>query len=495
LNRKQWEEVQEVVHKALKLNRLERTAFLRQSMEGKQTLLSESNSMLRAAEDGDDFLEKPLLPQCLSLMNREDGQPPATIGPYTILKCLGEGGMGAVYLAERDGEKVALKVIRPGMDSREILLRFGAECKMLGKMDHPHIARIFQAGRTNEGQPFFTMEYLDGQPINRFCQDQVPGLEHRLRLFLQVCEGVRHAHEKGVIHRDIKPSNLIVTGKQRPVVKIIDFGIAKAMEQSKTDPSVPLTVQGQIMGTPAYLSPEQATGEALDPRTDIYALGAVLYELLAGEPPHGWGRETSFYEVVRRIMEERPKPPGTVRATKNGPSRPHYISKDLDCIVLKALARDRDQRYQTVAALVRDIHNYLEQRPVEARKTVKGQQMKHIMNRCRTTVAACVFAISTLLLGMHIGAQTPKTETLALEESRKESPQFSRNLNVPVFWNEILRYHAGLRSTAGMECGSYEEEVNNVCSALCEQCAPSGQHHRLRAFCRCLCPFLPVAWL
>ena len=309
-----------------------------------------------------------------------------SIGHYRLLQKIGEGGMGTVYMAEQDKpvrRRVALKIIKPGMDSNQVLARFEADRQALALMDHQNIARVLDAGTTDSGRPYFVMELVNGVPITKYCDDAQLSPRERLELFVPVCQAIQHAHQKGIIHRDIKPSNVLVTlydGK--PVPKIIDFGVAKAIDQRLTERTM-FTHYGAIVGTLEYMSPEQAEMSALgvDTRSDIYSLGVLLYELLTGSTPlEGVTlREAGYAEILRRIKEEDPPKPST-RLSESSERLPSISAQrhteparltrllrgELDWIVMKALEKDRTRRYETASGLARDIACYLAGDPVEA---------------------------------------------------------------------------------------------------------------------------------
>ncbi len=312
--------------------------------------------------------------------------PGSCIGPYRLLEKLGEGGMGVVFLAEQDRpvrRRVALKVIKPGMDTELIVARFEAERQALALMDHPNIARVFDAGSTDSGRPYFVMELVDGVPINEYCDRERLSPRQWLEIFVAACRAIEHAHQKGVIHRDIKPSNVLVTLQDgRAVPKVIDFGVAKAIDRRLNERTL-FTQLGALVGTPEYMSPEQAddAGAGIDARSDVYALGVLLYELLTGTTPLGRMRlmEAAFSEILRRIREEEPPKPST-RLSGSGealasiaacrdvePSRlTRLVRGELDWITMKALQKDRHRRYPTAMELGRDVQRYLDGDPVEA---------------------------------------------------------------------------------------------------------------------------------
>jgi eukaryotic-like serine/threonine-protein kinase len=312
--------------------------------------------------------------------------PGTQIGPYRLLRKIGEGGMGSVYMADQEHpirRKVALKVIKPGMDTDRVVARFEAERQALALMDHPSIARVFDAGATDSGRPYFVMELVNGVPINQYCDQARLSMNERLALFIPVCQAIQHAHQKGIIHRDIKPANVLVTRIDgKPVPKVIDFGVAKAIEQRLTERTL-FTQFGALVGTLEYMSPEQAelSGTNIDTRSDIYALGVLLYEMLTGTTPLGRERlrEAAYSEILRRIREEEPPKPST-RLSGSGETlasiaacrdvQPMRLARlvrgDLDWIAMKALEKERSRRYATAFELARDIQRYLDGDPVEA---------------------------------------------------------------------------------------------------------------------------------
>ena len=342
------------------------------------------------------------------------------INHYRLLQRIGEGGFGTVWLAEQIApisRKVALKVIKMGMDTREVIARFEAERQALAMMDHPNIATVFDAGATDRGRPYFVMELVAGVPITRYCDEAELGLRERLELFGDVCGAINHAHQKGVIHRDIKPSNVLVTVQDdKPVVKVIDFGIAKAMEEKLTEMTLQ-TGRDQFIGTPVYMSPEQAAlgGIDIDTRSDIYSLGLLLYELLTGAPAFEARTLMSRgYDEMRRIIREVEPPKPSSRISTLGEKQDHepgtwhgiepgklsrLVAGDLDWIVMKAIEKDRSRRYETANALAADLGRYLANEPVEAAAPSTSYRFRKFARRNKVALG-----IGSLFLAVLIGA-------------------------------------------------------------------------------------------
>jgi WD40 repeat protein len=369
-----------------KQNFQERAAYLDRACAGNPGLRRNVESLLAAYDEG-QFLESPAPGLAARAAEQPACEGPGTVlGPYRLMEQIGEGGMGLVFVAEQQQpvrRKVALKLIKPGMDTREVIARFEAERQALALMDHPNIARVLDAGATASGRPYFVMELVRGVPITEICDANRLTPRQRLELFVPVCQAVQHAHTKGIIHRDLKPSNVLVTLHDgTPVVKVIDFGIAKAIGHQLTDKTV-YTRFAQLVGTPLYMSPEQAelSGLDIDTRTDIYALGVLLYELLTGTTPFDQERlrQAGYDEMRRIIREEEPARPST-RVSTLGPaaatvsaqrqSDPRRLSRllcgELDWVVMKALEKDRTRRYETASAFATDVRRYLKDEPVEA---------------------------------------------------------------------------------------------------------------------------------
>jgi serine/threonine protein kinase len=355
----------------------------------------------------------------------EEEQPGAQIGSYKILQKIGEGGCGAVYMAEQEKPMrrlVALKVIKLGMDTRSVIARFDAERQALAMMDHPNIAKALDAGATHSGRPYFVMELVRGTRITDYCDQNQMDTPHRLGLFIQICHAIQHAHQKGIIHRDIKPSNIIVTLHDGlPVPKVIDFGIAKATEVPLTDKTL-VTIQNQFIGTPAYMSPEQAGtgGRDIDTRSDIYSLGVLLYELLTGKTPFDPKTllESGVDEMRRTLQEKEPPRPSTLltvlagndlsaTALKRHAEAPRLIALirgDLDWIVMKALEKERARRYETANGLAMDIQRYLSNEPVMARPPSRIYRLQKLIRRNKVVFIAAAAVSAALIAGL--GAST-----------------------------------------------------------------------------------------
>ena len=382
---------------------------------GSDTVLrSQVENLLQAHAEPDNFMRRPAPAVVAELAEHPMVEGPGTvIGAYKLLEQIGEGGFGVVYMAEQSHpvhRRVALKVLKPGMDTRQVIARFEAERQALALMDHPNIARVFDGGETASGRPFFVMELVRGVPITQYCDENELPLRDRLQLFVDVCQAVQHAHQKGVIHRDLKPSNVLITfHDDKAVVKVIDFGIAKATGQRLTEKTL-FTNFSQMIGTPLYMSPEQAqmSGLDVDTRSDIYSLGVLLYELLTGTTPFDKERfKTAAYDEIRRIIgeEEPPKPstristPGkAVMRTSRHSDRGdlgRLFRGELDWIVMKCLEKDRNRRYATANGLAADIERYLHDEPVQACPPSAWYRLRKLVRRNRVPLAA---AMAVLLL-------------------------------------------------------------------------------------------------
>jgi serine/threonine protein kinase/tetratricopeptide (TPR) repeat protein len=392
-----------------------------EACSGDHDLQRRVQALLRAHRNPDSFMKEPALPLDLDrTIDQPLERPGDMIGPYRLLEQIGEGGFGVVFMAQQKMPlclKVALKVLKPGMDTRQVIARFEAERQALALMDHPNIAKVSDAGTTEAGRPYFVMELVRGIPITEYCdRDQLTARE-RLQLFLGVCRAVQHAHQKGIIHRDLKPSNVLVTLHDgTPVVKVIDFGIAKAVGQQLTEKTL-FTNFAQMMGTPVYMSPEQAalSGLDIDTRSDIYSLGVLLYELLSGTTPFEKERlaRADFDEMRRIIREEEPPPPstristlglaaGTIASRRHMPSRQlsRFVRGELDWVVMKCLSKDRTQRYESASALAADLERYLAGRPIEARPPSAAYRLRKYARRNRIVITTIGLVAAALLIGI-----------------------------------------------------------------------------------------------
>ena len=340
----------------------------------------------------------------------EDEEVGKQIGPYTLIRKIGEGGAGKVYIAEQAApvrRLVAFKIIKQGMDTKRVIARFESERQVLALMEHPNIAHVYDAGNTDTGRPFFVMELVEGIPITRYCNEKNLDIHQRLELVIQVCNAIQHAHQKGIIHRDIKPSNVLVdflSGTPRP--RVIDFGIAKAVHKGVPGEREGNTIMEPFIGTPTYMSPEQARmgGVDLDTRSDIYSLGTLLYELLAGSTPFESKQlmEGGIDEMRRILMEREPCRP-SVRLQESGlTEREAWIRKigDLDWVVMKALEKERERRYETVDAFAQDLRRYLNHQPVEARPPSRCYRFQKMVRRNRGVVISGSAVLAALLAGV-----------------------------------------------------------------------------------------------
>jgi serine/threonine protein kinase/tetratricopeptide (TPR) repeat protein len=370
-------------------------------------------------------------------------------GKYKLLEAIGEGGMGTVWAAEQTElvrRKVALKLIKAGMDSRHVIARFEAERQALALMDHPNIARVLDGGLTEAGRPFFVMDYVKGVPLTQYCDETRLSVSERLALFMQVCQAVQHAHQKGIIHRDLKPSNILVAlYDDRPVPKVIDFGLAKAMHQPLTDQTL-YTAHETVLGTPLYMSPEQAQVNNLDvdTRTDIYALGVLLYELLTGTTPVERKRfkQAAWEEMRRIIREEEPQPPSArLSSTDTLPSlaacrqtEPARLTKlvrgELDWIAMKALEKDRNRRYETANGFGTDLQRFLAGEPVLAAPPSTSYRLRKLARKYRTVLATAAVIALLLVAGIAVSTWQAVRATKAEAQAQKRLAQIEKSNDI-----------------------------------------------------------------
>lgn len=438
------EREQEIFVEAMGKPLNERDAYLESACGKDATLRAQIDSLLRAMDQASNqgFFDHPTGGASGTIEEKtgsgpvhDEEQPGAIIGKYKILEPIGEGGFGSVYRAEQTEtikREVALKIIKLGMDTKQVISRFEAERQALAMMDHPGIATVYDAGSTGTGRPYFVMELVRGLPITEYCDQHQLSIQDRLRLFQRVCAAVQHAHQKGIIHRDIKPSNVLVTDQnERSAPKVIDFGVAKATESSLGDQSIQ-TEARQLVGTPIYMSPEQAgmSKSDIDTRSDVYSLGVLLYELLTGVTPIDTTTLTrsGYDEIQRMIREVTPPKPSTrlscaettidVAQQRRSELKKlqHEISGDLDWIVMKTIEKDRARRYDSVNALADDIGRYLDNEPVAARPPSGAYKFRKFVQRNRGRVLAGAVLLSVLLLGI---AGTTSGLIWALDEREK----------------------------------------------------------------------------
>jgi serine/threonine protein kinase/tetratricopeptide (TPR) repeat protein len=431
---------EEIFEAASKLPAGEREAYLLEACAGDTALRQRIEGLLKAQDEAGGFMQEPAVParKTIVLTLPPDEKPGDKIGHYKLLQQIGEGGCGVVYMAEQEEpvrRRVALKVIKLGMDTKSVIARFEAERQALAMMDHPNIAKVLDAGATETGRSFFVMELVRGIKITDYCDQNKLSTEERLNLFIQVCNAIQHAHQKGIIHRDIKPSNILVTLHDgKPVPKVIDFGIAKATQGRLTDQTL-FTAFEQFIGTPAYMSPEQAemSGLDIDTRSDIYALGVLLYELLTSRTPFDPKEllQSGIDELRRTIRETEPAKPSTKLGTllaadltvvaqrrqSDAPKLVHLLRGDLDWIVMKSLEKDRTRRYETANGLAMDIQRYLTNEPIVARPPSTLYRFQKMVRRNKAIFTAVSAGVGALVIGLILSLYLFVQERSALKRA------------------------------------------------------------------------------
>jgi eukaryotic-like serine/threonine-protein kinase len=462
-----WRRIAALFDEAVKLAPERRVQYLATACGSDADLLRRVEELLEASGQAAGFLERPVLSRAAEVIGQAAAEPPpessprieddpssapthslpsgggspGALGPYLLSRRIGEGGMGEVWLAEQREpirRMVALKIIKPGMDSKQVIARFEVERQALALMSHPHVAKVFDAGLSADGRPYFVMEYVPGVAVTEYCDRQKLPIRERLELFIQACEAVRHAHQKGIIHRDIKPSNVLVCRENdRAAVKVIDFGVAKAMGQKLTDRTL-YTELGMAIGTPEYMSPEQAgmTDLDVDTRADIYSLGVVLYELLVGALPFDPKelRKAGNLEMLRIIREVEPPRPSTRiqslgatgeevarRRMTDLPTLTRLLSSELEWITLKALEKDPARRYPSASEFASDVRRYLDHEAVQARPQTVWYRTRKFVRRNRLPVAAAAALLLSLLAGLAVSTALYFQAAAARDRARREA--------------------------------------------------------------------------
>ncbi len=439
MNSDRFQRCEALFHAALPLSEEDRVALLERSCSNDLQLRAEVERLLAAHARAGDFIASP----AVASVDRTTGDPSwvgRLVGPYRVVREIGRGGMGAVYLAERaDGQyevRVALKVIKRGMDTEQVLARFRAERQILASLDHPNIARLLDGGSTDQGVPFFAMEYIEGEPIDAWAQRRALTVDDRLRLFLQVCGAVSYAHQHLVVHRDIKPLNILVTADGAP--KLLDFGIAKVLHEDAEEATS--TVTGMRLLTPEYASPEQVEGQHATTASDVYSLGVVLYELLTGRSPYRV-RSRSPLDVVEAVRTTDPERPSAAGGTEKLRRR---LRGDLDTILLTALRKEPARRYQSVEQFAGDVRRHLEGLPVRARPDTFGYRAGKFVRRNRVPVAAGVLLALALLGGTAATAYQARQARAAQARAEQRFSDVRKLANALLF-----DYHDAIRDLRG----------------------------------------------
>jgi serine/threonine protein kinase/tetratricopeptide (TPR) repeat protein len=470
-------------HEALAMPAGERSVFLDAACGGDADLRRRLDVLLQAHDKPSSFLAGPAAAAVATVDDSISERPGTVIGPYKLLEQIGEGGFGVVFMAEQQEpirRRVALKVLKPGMDSKQVLARFEAERQALALMDHPNIAHVFDGGMTGKpgcvgaGRPYFVMELVKGVPITEFCDQNHLTPRQRVELFVPVCQAVQHAHQKGIIHRDLKPSNILVSRHDAtPVVKVIDFGVAKAVGQELTDKTL-FTGIAQMIGTPLYMSPEQAGMSDLDidTRSDIYSLGVLLYELLTGTTPFTKERfKKAAYDEIRRVIREEEPPKPSTRLSESKDSLPSISAQrqtepakltklvrgELDWIVMKALDKDRSRRYETANGLAMDVQRYLRDDHVLACPPSAGYRLRKFALRHRVTLTTAAVVALALVAGTAVSTWQAVRATLAQAEAGRQRDAATKAASQEKLANTLL---ADLLSAAVPEENARDKKVS-----------------------------------
>ena len=428
MNTERWDRINQIYHNALEIDSTRRTEFLKDACDGDDILLQELQSLLSSHAQAGAFIEQPAFLSAIERMTEQESAsiPGRRIGSYEIVRALGEGGMGSVYLAFRADDHyrkdVALKVIKRGMDTNFILRRFRDERQILANLNHPNIAQLFDGGATDNGLPFYVMEYVEGEPIDAYCDARELSIHERLKLFLTVCSAVHYAHQSLVVHLDIKPANILVT--REGTLKLLDFGISRLLDRESYQMTVYPTGAAPRLMTPGYGSPEQFRGKSVTTASDTYSLGVLLYELLCGRRPYRL-RGRSLEEISHAICEEQPRKPSVMAAIleeSDGTDQPcvtetispgqvsrarhttpeklrRSLAGDLDNIALKAMHKEPERRYSSVLQLAEDVQRYLDRRPVTAQPDTLIYRSRKFVVRHKKAVVATVFILLSLIGG------------------------------------------------------------------------------------------------
>ncbi|MEE8458483.1 MAG: serine/threonine-protein kinase [Phycisphaerales bacterium] len=494
--------VKDIFSEAIELPAGHRAAFLAQACGDDRGLRGEIEELLAVHDRSGDFLGAPTLVEPRLLGDDEAsisiGEAVGTvIGRYRLMEEIGEGGFGTVYMAEQQHpvrRMVALKIIKLGMDTKQVIARFEAERQALAMMDHPNIAKVLDAGATETGRPYFVMELVKGIPLGEYCDEEGLSTVERLKLFVKVCHAVQHAHQKGIIHRDIKPSNVMVTMHDGvPVPKVIDFGIAKATNARLTEKTL-FTEYRQLVGTPEYMSPEQAemSDLGIDTRSDIYSLGVLLYELLTGTTPFDSKelRRGGFGEIQRIICEQEPPKPSTrlssmqtaggastslpdiARNRRTDPtSLRRSVRGDLDWIVMKAMEKDRTRRYATAQELAQDIERHLHDEPVAASPPSASYRLHKMVRRNRGTFVAASLVMGSLVLGI-AGTSMGMVRAVRAERLAEDKAHIAESVNE--FLNHDLLAAVAPLADAGPEQTIFIRRVLDVATTRIDEASRNG---------------------